>query len=576
MVIKLAIGRIVAPLAVLMAAIVGCVSDDTDDANASSDPIEEIVRPTWLDQWDAKARNTYYWASEGSQIVPQGWFVSLEQAEGNKPFRSAENMARLGYLPQAASPENPDGFPVGFATDVDPDTGAKWVGWTCGACHTSQITYQGHTLRIDGGPGMADATAFVDELIAALAATARDEAKLRRFAAALGRDREPWDVGDLRADIEFVVNKLGARAARNRPQFPPGRGRVDPFGNIINETICGPTNMPQNCRVPNAPLKMPHLWGVHELEWVQANALSHNPLSRNAAQSMGVSATTTLRDECPYPLTGTVAYSTICRFESSLRVKNIVALNDTLHQLEAPVWPAEVLGAIDRGRADRGKEVYAQHCETCHTTTRPLTEPNFWGTRFIPVVIVPLEQIGTDPGMARAVVESRADPGPFIDYFDPAEIDAEGRVSSMHMVAKAVGGALVNALRRELSVLDLANVPAYLDYRSITREQDAELLLAYKARPLAGIAFAGYLLHNGSVPNVYELLLPPSQRSRRFHVGNHAYDPQRLGFVSNVEIENVTTSFDTSLPGNDNSGHEYGTSLADADRWALVEYLKTL
>jgi hypothetical protein len=33
--------------------------------------------------------------------------------------------------------------------------------------------------------------------------------------------------------------------------------------------------------------------------------------------------------------------------------------------------------------------------------------------------------------------------------------------------------------------------------------------------------------------------------------------------------------FDTSIAGNGNGGHLYGTSLPDADKRALVEYLKT-
>ncbi len=33
---------------------------------------------------------------------------------------------------------------------------------------------------------------------------------------------------------------------------------------------------------------------------------------------------------------------------------------------------------------------------------------------------------------------------------------------------------------------------------------------------------------------------------------------------------------DTSLEGNGNGGHEYGTTLTDAERWALVEYLRSL
>ena len=34
--------------------------------------------------------------------------------------------------------------------------------------------------------------------------------------------------------------------------------------------------------------------------------------------------------------------------------------------------------------------------------------------------------------------------------------------------------------------------------------------------------------------------------------------------------------FDTSKKGNLNTGHEYGSSLSEADRLALLEYLKSL
>jgi hypothetical protein len=33
--------------------------------------------------------------------------------------------------------------------------------------------------------------------------------------------------------------------------------------------------------------------------------------------------------------------------------------------------------------------------------------------------------------------------------------------------------------------------------------------------------------------------------------------------------------YDTSIPGNSNAGHVYGTSLAADDKRAIVEYLKT-
>ena len=50
-------------------------------------------------------------------------------------------------------------------------------------------------------------------------------------------------------------------------------------------------------------------------------------------------------------------------------------------------------------------------------------------------------------------------------------------------------------------------------------------------------------------------------------------DPTHVGYVSDGEQPWV---LDTALTGNHNVGHEYGTTLSDDDRWALVEYLKTL
>ena len=38
----------------------------------------------------------------------------------------------------------------------------------------------------------------------------------------------------------------------------------------------------------------------------------------------------------------------------------------------------------------------------------------------------------------------------------------------------------------------------------------------------------------------------------------------------------ATSEFDTSLPGNSNAGHSYGKDLTVADKWALIEYIKTL
>ncbi len=53
--------------------------------------------------------------------------------------------------------------------------------------------------------------------------------------------------------------------------------------------------------------------------------------------------------------------------------------------------------------------------------------------------------------------------------------------------------------------------------------------LKYKARELSGIWATAPYLHNGSVPSLYELLLPADQRSKRFYVGNAEFDPKHVG-----------------------------------------------
>ena len=85
-------------------------------------------------------------------------------------------------------------------------------------------------------------------------------------------------------------------------------------------------------------------------------------------------------------------------------------------------------------------------------------------------------------------------------------------------------------------------------------------------------------LHNGSVASLAELLKPASQRQQRFAIGPD-YDVNNIGIALNqTQAGNVreTTGCDDLNSGNSRCGHEFGTSLPDADKKALLEYLKTL
>lgn len=102
-------------------------------------------------------------------------------------------------------------------------------------------------------------------------------------------------------------------------------------------------------------------------------------------------------------------------------------------------------------------------------------------------------------------------------------------------------------------------------------------LFRYKARPLDGIWATAPYLHNGSVANLYELLLPPAQRATRFFVGTRRFDPVKVGYRTDAAAPGNSFEFDTTRPGNSNAGHDFGVSrMSEADRQNLLAYLKTL
>ncbi|WP_433994183.1 hypothetical protein [Bradyrhizobium japonicum] len=102
-------------------------------------------------------------------------------------------------------------------------------------------------------------------------------------------------------------------------------------------------------------------------------------------------------------------------------------------------------------------------------------------------------------------------------------------------------------------------------------------------------------LHNGSVPPLRDMLVPHAKRPMSFCVGSRAFDPVNVGLATKAQSSESCaaglTNFDVSLLGNSNRGHSFegketdlrklppgiiGPELTDAERRALVEYLKTL
>ena len=69
---------------------------------------------------------------------------------------------------------------------------------------------------------------------------------------------------------------------------------------------------------------------------------------------------------------------------------------------------------------------------------------------------------------------------------------------------------------------------------------------------------------------MWGLLTPPKDRPQTFHIGSTVYDQKEMGYVDRGKFV-----YDTSLPGNSNAGHDYGTHLAEPEKRHLIQYLKT-
>jgi cytochrome c peroxidase len=99
----------------------------------------------------------------------------------------------------------------------------------------------------------------------------------------------------------------------------------------------------------------------------------------------------------------------------------------------------------------------------------------------------------------------------------------------------------------------------------------------YVAVPLDGLWLKAPYLHNGSVPSLRDLMEIPETRPQLFYRGYDVYDPQKVGFITEgSEAERTGLRHETSVPGNGNGGHLYGTALSPAEKEALIEYLKAL
>jgi hypothetical protein len=176
---------------------------------------------------------------------------------------------------------------------------------------------------------------------------------------------------------------------------------------------------------------------------------------------------------------------------------------------------------VDQADVEAGKGVYQARCAVCHDPA---------GTRFRTVISA--TEIGTD--RHRIDMWTEAARQRYLDYRDP-----DGYQWGFREFHKTNG---------------------------------------YVANELTGLWLRGPYLHNGSVPTLRALLASPDNRPTKFYRGYDLIDADDGGFVSKAgtPAERFGTLYDTTIPGNGNGGHLFGTDLGEDEKRQLLAYLKTL
>jgi len=534
-------------------------------------------KPTiYLEQgWTQQQRQSYYETPQGSYLIPLNWYLSLEEPDNDELFSRPSHINKFNYLIKNEADGDVNGLPLGFA--IEPvDNGDDWVGYTCAACHTNEIKYKGHRIRVDGAPTLSDFAGFIDALKDAVQAALKDSDKFDRFAKRVVGNYDVQAKQALRERFEDYANDITSFTDRNHTDVEYGYARLDAFGIIMNEVFSDDLRVPENNHSPNAPVSYPFLWGSPQQDWVQWNGSANNPLGRNVGEVLGTFGAVNLHDPAQLGV-------------STVRAANLIQLESLVASLKTPQWPEEYLGTIDNELADEGRVIYQQFrgnepsCAVCHALKDgngmyPLTpaEENLFGAQFVVTEMTPLALIGTDSVSAlnfamRVVSTGGLAPVLPVPFTGASELPAPALLSILVGLATKTSLAMINP------PLSDAEVAAAIGYRIKAADLPPYLpknLLAYRARPLGGIWATAPYLHNGSVQNLYELLLPAEKRKKEFYVGSISFDPKLVGFESK-DKQNASL-FDTTLPGNSNLGHEYGVTLSDHKKWALIEFLKTL
>jgi cytochrome c5 len=395
---------------------------------------------------------------------------------------------------------------------------------------------------------------------------------------------------------------------------------------------------------PDAPVSYPFLWDISHSDYLQWNGLAANagpgPLGRNTGEVIGVFGILDWGEQDTswlHPLAKLQKFSPsallsgqrnkkhVIGFNSSINLFNLQRLESRLRDLKSPEWPfcrndkdeyylpepqkdvapssPKYCPGHDKRFNDeqrsRGELVYIDRCQACHT----VVDRSAWD-RVVVGHMSDVDRIGTDPAMAENGVKRNGKSGNFTDTYQQTEagsVIVKEDAPVVQILTAATKGVIatpdadkwwprrmgewVYALVMSFADNTIKESVKNGDYDPDTAARPYASLHAYKGRSLNGIWATAPYLHNGSVPTLWDLLLPAAQRPKSFQVGAREFDPDKVGFRS---AGYDGTNFNSSLQrGNQNTGHDKyclpdeketpeGGCLTEKQRRDLIEYLRSL
>lgn len=492
-----------------------------------------------------------------------------------------------------------DKVPVGFGVSTFVPvkaikTPVPFAGLTCTACHAAQLRLADGTSVgpvIGMGNQELDVIAWGDgfrnavldpDLSAERILGAYDNqcgAPTGLYDRTLGRWIEKLMIGfwldGIRASVGDDLSRYDMPFSNGQikdpADIPAGPGRTRPFRSIVRVALNlpGPDNM--------AMSKIPVVWeqAPNLRPRSQYDGSVGDPVTRSftAAYASGASVEALSKPEIVATIKAAAQYS------EDLGITAPVPGYSKL-------FPAR---PVDAAKAAAGFQVYQRHCTACHGF-RP-AEDAPWSLDGADRIhqLSPVASLGTDAARLTFRHADRLPLGIWTALPGWAG-DLQGQKDALTAAAakaRADGEPAWDFFwRRQLDALNLASRkyrlghPLWFPARELTYEQ------GYYNAPIPRAFLRAPFLHNGAVPTLRQLVnLDP--RPSRFCRGENVYDPAALGYQT-VEPgadgrcpDRQSFVFDTALPGNANTGHDFPWAWSDPARDPqaledLLEYLKTL